>query len=568
MIRQMLLIRLVTLSLVVAGWPVSAASAQPAPASLPSHFAFGLGGGQGDAWMPQSGIPWDFRMQYLAGGVNTGHGWETWNPNGTFALNYAQESAQHGYIPVLPYYELLQSNGSCGNCNENKKDISNLNDNGVMRAYYANFALLMKRLGTGNYDGIQGYGKLVLVNVEPDFVGGYAVQAVNNGTCFGFCTGRGNDPRLLEASVNSSGFADVAGIPDTYAGFTRALAHLRDLYAPNVQLGFDVSSWATGTDIGLDTNPNTDAAGLGREVGTFFSQLGAHEVLFNDPLDRDAGQYKVQFGQNRWWDRLNVTFPNFSRWEQYLNATLTADDSKPMLLWQVPAGNQYFQSEDNTNGHFQDNRAEYIFGHIPELIQAGIVGAIFAPGNAGSTGWGDTMKDGVTNPPSICTTDGISSRQICNNHPSNVSDDDGGYLRMMGQAYYQNPVTLSGVAAPAPAPAAPQATTPLQVTLGAAGIDADTASSGQDVLVHQDISLNTNVTVLVDFELYNAAGDKVWQVAHDNMALSEGQSTDTAVFTVPDSLAPGAYVFKSGVFSAGWGTLYAWNDQAGTLTVD
>jgi hypothetical protein len=432
----------------------SPAHAQQPPAWLPGHFSFGLGAGAGDTWMPQSEIPWDFRMQYLAGGVNTGHGWETWNANGTFALNYAQESTQHGYIPLFPYYELLQSNGSCGNCAENKKDIVNLNDAALMRAYYANFALLMKRLGPATYDGIKGFGGVALVNVEPDFAGGYAVQAVNNGVCFGFCNGRGNDPSLLQASVNASGFSDVAGFPDTYAGFTQALAHMRDMYAPNVMLGYDVSSWATGNDIGLDTSPTTDARQLGQQVGKFLSQLGPHDLLFNDPLDRDAGQYKVQFGQNRWWDRLNVTFPNFTRWEQYLNGTLVADGAKPMLLWQVPAGNQYFQSENNTNGHFQDNRAEYIFAHIPELMQAGIVGAIFAPGNAGSTTWGDSMKDGVTNPGQICNADGVSSGQICNNHESKVSDDDGGYIRMMAQAYYQSPVALPGAPTPTPTPSA------------------------------------------------------------------------------------------------------------------
>ena len=95
---------------------------------LPDHFMFGLEAGQGDTWLPQSGIPWDFTFQYLAGGVNTGQGWETWNPNGTFVLNYARDARQHGYIPMFPYYEILQSRGNCGNCDENRKDITNLND--------------------------------------------------------------------------------------------------------------------------------------------------------------------------------------------------------------------------------------------------------------------------------------------------------------------------------------------------------------------------------------------------------------------------------------------------------
>src|SRR5207248_4684677 len=89
--------------------PQSSLQAAALPAGLPGHFAFGVNASPGDTWMPQTGIAWDYRMQYLTGGVNTGQGWETWNSNGTFALNYAQESAQHGYIPVSAYYEMLQS---------------------------------------------------------------------------------------------------------------------------------------------------------------------------------------------------------------------------------------------------------------------------------------------------------------------------------------------------------------------------------------------------------------------------------------------------------------------------
>ena len=89
--------------------PVHAQQPASLPNGLPTHFFFGLAAhpdGSGlYGWLPESGVPWAMAYQYLAGGVNTNQGWETWNPNGTFALNYAQGAAQHGYIPMFVYYE-------------------------------------------------------------------------------------------------------------------------------------------------------------------------------------------------------------------------------------------------------------------------------------------------------------------------------------------------------------------------------------------------------------------------------------------------------------------------------
>jgi hypothetical protein len=565
---------------------LATAPAAALPSQLPSHFAFGVSAGEGDTWMPQTGIPWDYRMQYLAGGVNTGSGWETWNANGTFALNYAKESAQHGFIPLFPYYELLQSSGSCGGCNENQKDITNLNTPGLMASYYQNFALLMKRLGPGTYEGIQGFGKTVLINIEPDFTSGYAMQAVNNNAvCFNFCTGQGNDPSLLKASVASSGMADVAAYPNTYAGFVQALAHLRDLYAPSVLLGLDVSTWATGDDIGVDPNPNTNVAALGQKVGTFLNRAGRHDLLFNSPLDRDAGQYRALYGQNRWWDRQNVTYPNFHRWEQYLQATSAADAARSMLLWQVPVGNQYFDTENNTNDHYQDNRPEYVFAHISELIQAGIVGAVFAPGNAGNTSYTDTDHDGIVNPPPICTTDGTSSGQICNNHTATVSDDDGGFIRASAQSYYKNPVLLNG-ASPTPTPTpTPTATvsatstrtpTPTATPTSMPAPDFSTSGTaspgtvlpGGSVSVAATVKSSTASKILVDVEVYGPTGVKAFQQFWDAQTFSSNQTrVYNARWSVSLTRLPGTYTLKIGIFSAGWGTLYNWNDNAATFNV-
>lgn len=446
------------------------------PSGLPGHIAIGLAAHPDstgiDGWMPSSNIPWDYAYQYLSGGVNTGSGWETWNTSGQFPLYYAQTSASHAYIPVFPYYELLQSNGACGSCGEAQKDLSNLNNTGLMSSYFQNFALLMQRLGKGTYNGIAGFGGTAIVQVEPD-LSGYAEQAVlNNNNCYGYCTGQGNSPANLKAAVASSGVADVSGYPNTYQGFNWALLHLRDLYAPNVLLAFHVSDWATMYDIGSNTDPSLNPTSLGQEAGSFAAQSGmtgvpsgtsSYDLVFNDVADRDAGYYKyVLNNANVWWDRLNMSFPNFHRWESYVSA-ISQTTGRSVIVWQIPEGNQYFDTENNTNGHYQDNRAEYFFSHMSELAQSGIIGLLFGAGNGGSTVNNDGMNDGITNPASFCTSDGLSSGQICNNHTSTVSDDDGGYLRMEGQQYYAGggyPLGGSGT----PTPGTPTATATLSPT--------------------------------------------------------------------------------------------------------
>src|SRR5450759_4724082 len=115
-------------------------------------------------------------------------------------------SQAKGYIPILSYNEMLQSNATTGG-KESDRDFSNLNNAGTMDAYYANFKLLMQKAGS--------FGKQVVVHVEPD-LWGYLQQRAGSGNA-----------STLSASVASSGFADVAGMPNTVQGFGQALIHLR-----------------------------------------------------------------------------------------------------------------------------------------------------------------------------------------------------------------------------------------------------------------------------------------------------------------------------------------------------
>jgi hypothetical protein len=75
--------------------------------------------------------------------------------------------------------------------------------------------------------------------------------------------------------------------------------------------------------------------------------------------------------------------------------------------------------------------------------------------------------------------------------------------------------------------------------------------------------------LLVDVEVHDASNAKVYQQAWDAQAFSAGQTrTYTATWAVPASAAAGPYTVKIGLFSAGWTTLYYWNDAAAAVTVN
>ncbi|MEA2286004.1 MAG: hypothetical protein QOJ21_2047, partial [Solirubrobacteraceae bacterium] len=61
-----------------------AALAAALPGWAPGHVELGLAnsGANGAAHVRTHHARW--RYQYLTGGVNTGSGWSTWNPNGEF----------------------------------------------------------------------------------------------------------------------------------------------------------------------------------------------------------------------------------------------------------------------------------------------------------------------------------------------------------------------------------------------------------------------------------------------------------------------------------------------------
>ena len=56
-------------------------------------------------------------------------------------------------------------------------------------------------------------------------------------------------------------------------------------------------------------------------------------------------------------------------------------------------------------------------------------------------------------------------------------------------------------------------------------------------------------------------------IYRENVTYPNFARWDSAFLSIPDTLAPGSYAFKTGVFAPDWSSMYVWNDQAGTLTI-
>ena len=107
--------------------PAAAQSAlPPLPAGWPSTLQVGSGDGPGRRRRAAASAPFGFRYQYLAGGVNTGNGWATWNPNGQFVTYYIQDSVQNGITPVFTYYMIYPVGAGSGQVREPTRVATNL----------------------------------------------------------------------------------------------------------------------------------------------------------------------------------------------------------------------------------------------------------------------------------------------------------------------------------------------------------------------------------------------------------------------------------------------------------
>ena len=363
--------------------PAASAALPPLPHGWPKILEIGLTDPPGGAAALRGSAPLRFRYQYLAGGVNTGQGWATWNPGGTFASAYVHDSWAHHAIPVLTYYMLLQSKPHGGD--EAQTDLAHLRDPTLMQAYWNDVRLLFQRVRSA---------QTVVVHVEPD-LWGYLEQA----------------NAVARASV-----------------FAQHWVKLRNELAPNAILAYHMSGWGTKHDIVYEDPNDATVRAYAAASAAFYRSLHARfDVSFEDFSDRDAGFYeKVQGNANTWFGSAD-----FHRHLLY-GATFVKLAGIRMAAWQIPLGNTLMRAMDDTWGHYQDNRVQWLLGdgnrsHLRAYVSAGYVGFLFGGGADGTTCACDGQHDGVTNPSPISG----------NVRASLSADDDGGYFRAQVRSYYR-----------------------------------------------------------------------------------------------------------------------------------
>ena len=160
------------------------------------------------------------------------------------------------------------------------------------------------------------------------------------------------------------------------------------------------------------------------------------DLVFAEFSDRDAGfyQYVNKDKGAHWWDE-----NDFARNVRFISTFVQAS-GKRVVMWQIPLGNTKMRAMNNTKGHYQDNRVEWLLDdpsgdHLRAYRDAGVIAFLFGGGATGTTCACDALKDGVTNPKPVNG----------NNLESYSADDDGGYFKHQAAAYYAaGPLTLPG----------------------------------------------------------------------------------------------------------------------------
>jgi hypothetical protein len=349
---------------------------QPGPTvatRIGGKLLIGLFENPGGHWMHDSGVAWNARYAYFTRGWE--NNWGFGAHDGSFALDYMKSSDSVGLVPAIAYYVMNNYDPMY------REDLfyQKTKDPTTMHGYFSDFLLMMQRC--------KDFGKPVLIMMEGDGYAYMQTQSQNNPSAY--------------SAIADSGLPELAGVPNTAAGWGQAFLALRKAAgADNALLGMHLSGWASGKDllyfqVSDALQPEVD------KVYTFLSALGldSYDFLVSDPLDRDSNFYVLTKGEDRWWDMsaaASISSKSFNRYNEYLRLW-QQKAHKPFVLWQIPLGNSYHLDQNNTGqarGGYKDNRVEYFLGtaaHTSALVSLGVIALLFGAGTGGQASYGNDL---------------------------------------------------------------------------------------------------------------------------------------------------------------------------------
>ncbi|HET9168726.1 MAG TPA: RICIN domain-containing protein [Actinospica sp.] len=211
----------------------------------------------------------------------------------------------------------------------------------LLTRYLNDYRFFLQKIG-GSHD---------MIDIEPDF--------------WGYVNSLG-DPHTVPAQVSAANPTDCGSQENSAAGLARCLIAMAHKYAPNTAAGLHLSCFNWQNDI---PGCVKDYASLGAQNADF---------LVTDVTDRDAGWYAqpAHGGLNNFWtDQKAAAFLNFIK-------TMSDSVGKPVALWQIPLGNM---AQNNTYGHYQDDKVDWLLGHMDQVANAHIVALLFGAGQQEQT---------------------------------------------------------------------------------------------------------------------------------------------------------------------------------------
>jgi hypothetical protein len=358
--------------------------------ALPQHLLLGWGANYDDTWAEKSGTKWDVQWMYFSG--QAGNNWyNTWTygaADGSFLDTVLQTVDSYGFITGIHLYNM-----GYGHDQGDAGLLTEIQDPKWTKQYFTEFKVMMQKA--------KSFGKPVIIVLEGDSFGMVEMLAKN-------------DPSTT-AAVASSGLPELAGLPNTVAGFGLAyLAIRKSVGASNVVMGPDTPYYAANGDI----MNWPDTASLQSHVDyqwKFFGPLGVgdnptgtrFDFSASCPMAADCASYTD--GRPCWdpSDTASIDVPSINRYLEWLRLYNQTSGAR-WVLHQVPIGNSQHRNvtyDGSARSGYKDNKVEYLFQyespastairaqHLANFANAGVVGILFGYSDDGDTPTTDLWLD-------------------------------------------------------------------------------------------------------------------------------------------------------------------------------